>query len=237
MAFKVHTRNMTRISLLIAGLLVAGCEKYIENWEEVSEVPELKVHAVDYTHAVYFDPVTNEPDKLEMTQLGQFLVRINTRRDDKLEIRYQDTAVQRKRAAIMKAVMEDQGYHVAVKRLTVEPVENGQAPPVTVAVKKAVIKLPDCPNWSDNPGRNYNNLTTSNFGCANVTNLGLMIDRPMDLVVGRSSQVFDGEMAASSIARYRKRETEPLKVDNFGLVAEGESSSKSGGSSGSGGTQ
>ena len=202
------------VSLILAAMLASGCANQIENWDEVNEVPELKVHAVDYTHDVHFDPVTNEPDNLELEQLAGFLKRINMRRDDPVEVQYENTPSQRKRAAIMKAVMVDQGYRVNTKRI--DPVEtaDGQTLPIVISVTKAVIKLPDCPNWNDDPLNNYSNLASENYGCATVTNLGLMVERPMDLIRGRGERVFDGDMAATSIDRYRKRQTEELLTED-----------------------
>lgn len=224
-----NIRNyVIRTGFLALAMLAAGCEGQIENWDEVNGVPELKVHAVDYTHAVHFDPSNNLPHSLEMDQLSQFMSRIRTRRDDPIEVRYENTPARRDQAAIMKAILEDQGFQVRAKRI--EPVDGGTqgSEPIVVAVTKAVIKLPDCPNWNDDVLNGYSNLTYQNFGCANVTNLGLMIDRPMDLVRGRSDGVFDGDLAASSIQRYRTRETTPLNIDDFGLVSESSSSSQTG---------
>jgi type IV pilus biogenesis protein CpaD/CtpE len=47
-----------------------------------------------------------------------------------------------------------------------------------------LVTLPRCPNWGSE-SQNWSNRPSSNFGCANTTNLGLMIANPADLVGGR----------------------------------------------------
>ena len=51
---------------------------------------------------------------------------------------------------------------------------------------------------------------SSNFGCANERNLGLMVANPADLLRGREPGPADGDFAAFGIQRYRADKTEPL---------------------------
>ena len=54
-----------------------------------------------------------------------------------------------------------------------------------VAVNRGMITLPACPNWSRSPRQDLTNAVPSNFGCANASNLALMVASPTDLVSGR----------------------------------------------------
>lgn len=82
----------------------------------------------------------------------------------------------------------------------------------SVPVKSGTWRItpPACPDWSKEPGTDFENLPTSNFGCATVTNLGLMIADPADLVRGRDPGPADGTVAAGAVERYRKGEVKEL---------------------------
>ena len=84
---------------------------------------------------------------------------------------------------------------------------------VKVIVRRYVVTLPGCPDWTGRPGISYDNAASSNFGCATAVNLGLMVADPGDIVAGRHPGLMDGEFIARSIERYRKGETTPLEGD------------------------
>jgi|GEM_PF-1470824 len=75
-----------------------------------------------------------------------------------------------------------------------------------------VLSVPGCPDWSKEVRHNYSNSVHSNFGCADATNLGLMIANPEDVLEGRNPGAADGTYAAGAIERYRKGETKPLQA-------------------------
>lgn len=49
-----------------------------------------------------------------------------------------------------------------------------------------LISPENCPNWTASPITTYGNEKQGNFGCATVTNLGLMLENPRDLEKGAS---------------------------------------------------
>lgn len=69
------------------------------------------------------------------------------------------------------------------------PVTVGAIPPgaVRVVVSRTRANVPGCPNWSQPSNPNYNNLLTTNYGCAVNANLAAMVANPADLVSGRES--------------------------------------------------
>ena len=77
-----------------------------------------------------------------------------------------------------------------------------------------VLKLPGCPDWTDDTRVNYTNTVHSNFGCANETNFGMRVANPADVLSGRDPGLADGTYAAGAIERYRKGETMPLLGDS-----------------------
>ena len=72
-----------------------------------------------------------------------------------------------------------------------------------VNVGRYAVTLPTCPNWSQSLQWEFTNAYTSNYGCADATNLGLMVASPGDLVSGRQFTGADAVPAVNAIDRYR----------------------------------
>jgi pilus assembly protein CpaD len=74
---------------------------------------------------------------------------------------------------------------------------------VVVARRRAVV--PGCPNWNE-PSIDWDNKTSSNFGCAVNSNLAAMIANPEDLLHGREGDgVADAITAARAVEMYRTK--------------------------------
>jgi pilus assembly protein CpaD len=84
---------------------------------------------------------------------------------------------------------------------------------ITVVVRRHVVTLPGCPDWTGDPKDTHSNQPSSNWSCATATNLGMMVADPGDLARGRQPSYVDGEFVAGSVERYRKGETAPLMSD------------------------
>jgi type IV pilus biogenesis protein CpaD/CtpE len=52
------------------------------------------------------------------------------------------------------------------------------------------------------PSYDFSNALTSNYGCANATNLGLMVANPTDLVSGQPYSGPEAQPAAAAVRRY-----------------------------------
>jgi pilus assembly protein CpaD len=71
-----------------------------------------------------------------------------------------------------------------------------------VNVGRYAVTLPDCPNWSQSLQWEFTNAYTSNYGCADATNLGLMVASPGDLVSGRQFTGIDAVPAIGAVDLY-----------------------------------
>lgn len=208
----------------LALLSVGGCWTYEDPTPMRQEVPQLAVQRVYYSHPVRFDAMNNRPLATEMDQARAFLTQIGVDRKDVLEVRYSEGPIHETQAEILRALLVDQGYRTVLRPLQGAALQtDGGASAVTIAVPKVVVKLPDCPNWSSKFERRYENVATPNFGCAHVTNLGMMVADPRDLMNGRSAANWDGERAASAVERYHLRETEPLLKEDLSTSDQGSS--------------
>ncbi|MEW4448628.1 CpaD family pilus assembly protein [Qipengyuania sp. JC766] len=82
------------------------------------------------------------------------------------------------RLAERRGVMVAQGAPA-----TVGYVEPGQT---RIVITRSSAYVPGCPDWSAKSDMNYNNATSSNYGCATNTNLAAMVANPQDLIEGQS---------------------------------------------------
>jgi pilus assembly protein CpaD len=99
-------------------------------------------------------------------------------------------------AAISRELLR---YGIVTQTLALDAVPANQA---IVSVGRYAVTLPTCPNWSQSLSADFTNAFTSNYGCANTTNLGLMVASPGDLVSGRSLTGADAQLAAEAVKRY-----------------------------------
>lgn len=201
--FRIDTHKRLILTAVLVLPVLAGCTPG-DYPEPRQEIPRLEVTPVYHSHKVAFDPIAKRPATMEMLRLERFLRALEVAEGDVVEVRAADTALGRREGGVLVALLEDTGY--AVRYSLVEDKQSETA----VTVRTLAVKLPDCPNWSDRPGRNYQNAASSNFGCATVTNLGLMVADPEDLIEGRENPDWDGVRAASSVVRYQTRTTEPI---------------------------
>ena len=79
---------------------------------------------------------------------------------------------------------------------------------VRVVVSRSRAEVPGCPDWSRDSSMDYEQHTSSNFGCAINSNLAAMVADPIDLVHGRSGPAAAGRSASGkAIEAYRKAPT------------------------------
>jgi pilus assembly protein CpaD len=89
------------------------------------------------------------------------------------------------------------------------PLETAPANHAIVGIGRYAVTLPPCPNWSQSLSADFTNAFTSNYGCANATNLGLMVASPADLVSGRTLAPPDGQPAVMAVQRYLNDKVKP----------------------------
>jgi pilus assembly protein CpaD len=99
-------------------------------------------------------------------------------------------------AAISRELLR---YGIVAQTLALDAVPANHA---IVSVGRYAVTLPSCPNWSQSLSYEFTNAFSSNYGCANTTNLGLMVASPADLVSGRTLAPADGQPAVAAVQRY-----------------------------------
>jgi pilus assembly protein CpaD len=136
---------------------------------------------------------------------------------------------ERRAAAISGELLR---YGVVATTLVLDAVPANHA---IVSIGRYAVTLPDCPNWSQPPDGDFTNAISSYYGCANATNLGLMVASPADLVTGRSSAGAAAQPAAAAVQRYLTDRVKPPPSPTASPFGGGGSSGGGGGDSGGGG--
>lgn len=67
------------------------------------------------------------------------------------------------------------------------PVTPGAIQPGTarVVITRSTAHVPGCPDWENSSDMNYNNATSSNYGCSVNSNMAAMVANPEDLIRGQ----------------------------------------------------
>lgn len=113
--------------------------------------------------------------------------------------------------------------------------DTGPANRAIVSVGRYTVTLPACPNWSQSLAAEFTNALSSNYGCANATNLGLMVASPADLVSGRTLAPADGQPAVTAVERYMNDRVKPPPAPTASPFAASTGGGESGGAAGGAG--
>jgi pilus assembly protein CpaD len=187
--------------VLAVGLLLAGCTPEVSEWTP-TQAP--KTPRVDYVRLQYdatFRPGSAELAGGEAARLNRFLNETQVSSEDHVYFAAgSDGRLDLSRIGRLTKIVDQQG--AGARTL---PPDAGIAPNhVRVVVERYVVTPPNCPNWTSPAVGDHSNQTGSNFGCADATNLSLMVADPRDLVIGRSLGPAQGDAAVAAVERYRQ---------------------------------
>jgi pilus assembly protein CpaD len=85
--------------------------------------------------------------------------------------------------------------------------------PLRLSYLQFVAQPPDCPDWSENIGRDPQNMPWPNMGCATQRNLAAMVANPEDLIRPRGETPRPGERRDVVWGKYVKGEPTISKRD------------------------
>lgn len=169
------------LTVTAALVFLAGCQT--SNWTNVRPTPAPVVQAVSYIHLVQFTPENAELNGDEKIAIETFMTRANPGQRDRVELAARLDMVGASRLATIKAALSR--WPVPVYVTDAEPAQ--MPDDVRVTLTTHVVTLPRCPDWTRHPSVNFDNTPSSNFGCANARNFGLMVAEPADLLeIGRA---------------------------------------------------
>jgi len=199
---------------LVAGALQA-CDSPGE-WSAAEAPRQLRVDFQRLTHTAGFAPSATKLAKNEQESLSAFLQTAEVRTDDPvyLEAATSDRLAGSRISSLARELTR-QGYSVATLPAAPDAVP---ANALLVVVERYVVTPPACPNWTKSQSGNHENAPNSDFGCSNLTNLGLMVADPRDLVIARQLGPANAAQASLAIQRYRSGQTSPLSGTTAGTT-------------------
>jgi pilus assembly protein CpaD len=198
------------LALAAIGLL-AGCSEplSVTSYSPSEQPSELQVTYTQLTQPLRFQPGSDRLAPGERERLIAFAQRRELTVGDNVQFASAPTsdALARRRAQAAVAALASGGVRFFNVSQTSDPALPRDS--AEFRLDRHLVTLPRCPNWSSEP-QNWSNRPSSNFGCANTTNLGLMIANPADLVGGRTLGPSDGTHEALGVRRYRSGNPTPL---------------------------
>lgn len=194
------------LSLLVAAALavtLAGCSESTY-WSSAEAPKQPQVDWVRFDHRVMFDPRGRDISISERARLEEFLSRIEPRYGDQILVGTGTAGTEGEigieRVATVAQYLRDGGLKIGALAGTPATRWDGA---VHISVGRYVVTPPNCPDWTKSTSYDPLNQTSSNFGCATTTNLGLMVADPGDLVRGRPMGPSDGAYGARMIKSWR----------------------------------
>jgi len=195
------------ICLALACGALAACD-YPGEWSAAEAPRQLRVDFQRLSHTAGFGASATQLAQTEQESLTAFLQAAQVTTDDPVYL--EGAASDRLSGARISALARDltrQGYSVATLPAAPDAVPKNA---LLVVVERYVVTPPDCPNWTKSSSDDHENAQSSNFGCADATNLGLMVADPRDLVISRQLGPAGAAQAGLAIQRYRAGQTTPL---------------------------
>ncbi|NVJ97058.1 MAG: hypothetical protein HWE25_02835 [Alphaproteobacteria bacterium] len=128
------------------------------------------------------DDGTATPSGATLAQIGAFLASVNAGYGDVLMLDAGNVAPAR--LAALQDFIRARGLAFGGNAaMGATPTEGS----VMLYLERYVVTTPNCGTWPAENGNNRRNNPSAHFGCADTTNLGLMVANPRDLIAGQGN--------------------------------------------------
>ncbi len=190
------------MSAFFALALLSGCATgpRSPNGGPLTWAPRPKINVVNhqrFVHPVRFAPAMARPAKPEIELLAAFLAKHNVQPGDQIMLK---GGTAKERLSVMRALARLGLTDATEARFN--PAASTQT--VLVVVDHYWVTPPaNCPDWSKPASADFSNTVDSNYGCANVYDLGQMVADPHDLLQGRTLGPADAAEGVNGIERYQ----------------------------------
>ncbi len=202
--------SLRAVLAALALAVTAACAD-TAHWSPAAAPKANQVEPVNLHHDVAFARAAVQVEARAFEALRAFLARHDVGYGDRIYVvgaLREPNPVTTRRAESVALLLRRHG----LDPLVLESAEWAGTPEpdaVRVLVHRFVVRAPACPDWRK-PAVDYGNTPSSNFGCADAVNLGLMVADPRDMIEGRPEGHADGTRAAAAIKRYRDGKVIPL---------------------------
>ncbi len=186
--------KMRLYPVCFAALALAAC---VAEYSKSEAPDELRVDSAESRRELAFTHGSAYLPSGELRKIDQWVLNGSIRPADRVQIAAGGPPglAERRAAAIKSELLR---YGIVATAL---PIDTAPANRAVVSIGRYAVTLPTCPNWSESLRYEFTNAYTSNYGCANATNLGLMVASLADLVSGRPLIGTDAQPAADAALR------------------------------------
>tara|TARA_R110000787_G_scaffold211281_2_gene321003 strand:- start:49408 stop:50157 length:750 start_codon:yes stop_codon:yes gene_type:complete len=220
---------MKQLYKIVFGLVMiaalGGCQTYADRtWYDPlnlqvdmkpRETKQVQITPSENSFAVRFPSGQATLTEVERRAAAGFLARRAGERTDEVfvdfGILHETTQLAADRRMTMAEIVTVAGLDPArVKvRANVQGIAENE---INLTVRRYLVTLPGCPDFTSRAGRTFDNRPHSNWGCATAQNFGMMVAEPRDMLQGRGDTNADAEAHVLGQQRYRRGETRPLQV-------------------------
>lgn len=203
------------------GLFLAACSPQITGWTPSESPKKNIVNRTVFTHTVHYPAHSESMGRQEKRALHQFLKQyilkpssVNVIIDE-----YGGHSDKRIKDIERELVIFGIPHHlIKIDSMqdhsrTHEPCGQGKGKAgsgVDLIFERYVVIPPSCSDFSQPIGNAAQAYNTSNFGCSDTANLGMMVANARDLVDGRALDPSDGPVIAAGVERYRTDKVKKL---------------------------
>jgi type IV pilus biogenesis protein CpaD/CtpE len=167
--------------------------------------------------AVNFAPSAGSPDGGQVSGLRTLVETGRRAQRDEFVVVSDGTGgpMQQARAQRVGQILSNAGARWV--STAVEPAMATGPNTVVVVRSEYLMGVNNCPNFNPATTANPNEAAMPGFGCSDAYNMGQMLYRPRDAVVGRSAGPADGTVTAAAIARYRDGKVPALNTTGMSI--------------------
>src|ERR1700730_1083001 len=185
--------------------LMLGLAACVTEYSKSEAPDQLRVDGAESRREVAFATGSAYLTPGERRKLDGWVLSVTIRPADRVAIAAAGPPglAEQRAAAISRELLR---YGIVAQTLALDAVPANHA---IVSVGRYAVTLPSCPNWSQSLSYEFTNAFSSNYGCANTSNLGLMVASPADLVSGRTLAPADGQPAVAAVQRYMNDRVKP----------------------------
>jgi pilus assembly protein CpaD len=196
---KIHLR-------LVVLPLMLGLAACVTEYSKSEAPDQLRVDGAESRRELAFAPGSANLTQGELRKLDGWVLTGSIRPADRVAIAAAGPPrlAEQRAAAVSRELLR---YGIVTQTLAFDGVPANGA---ILSVGRYAVTLPTCPNWSQSLSYEFTNAYSSNYGCANTTNLGLMVASPADLFTGRTLAPADGQPAATAVQNYLNNRFKPL---------------------------
>src|SRR5439155_14006518 len=215
----------------LAVVLLLGLAAWVAEYSKSEAPDELRVGGAESRREVAFAAGSAYLPSGELRKIDQWVLGGSIRPADRVQIAAAGPPglAERRAAAISSELLR---YGIVATAL---PIGTAPANRAVVSIGRYAVILPGCPNWSQSLRYEFTNALSSNYGCANATNLGLMVASPADLASGRPFTGIDGQPAVGAVQNYLNDKVKKPQAPTASPFASSGGGGDSGGGAAAGG--